>query len=84
MLPGTTTVNMISLEDDYILFHRDPDYYRFRIAALPTDLTLPPHSEYSNILFVDESIPGDPTRAFDQPKGAESHIGLLCRLYSPK
>ncbi|KAG0744532.1 hypothetical protein G6F57_008849 [Rhizopus arrhizus] len=83
MLPGTTTVNMISLEDDYILFHRDPDYYRFRIAALPTDLTLPPHSEYSNILFVDESIPGDPTRAFDQPKGAESHIGLLCRLYSP-
>lgn len=22
MLPGTTTVNMISLEDDYILFHR--------------------------------------------------------------
>ncbi|KAG1056709.1 hypothetical protein G6F43_001422 [Rhizopus delemar] len=83
MLPGTTTVNMISLEDDYILFHRDPDYYRFRIAALPTDLTLPPHSEYSNILFIDESIPGDPTRAFDQPREAESHIGLLCRLYSP-
>ncbi|KAG1467795.1 hypothetical protein G6F56_004211 [Rhizopus delemar] len=82
LLPGTTAVSTISLEDDYIIFHRDPDKYRFRIATLPNDLISPPHSEDAKTLYISESIPGDLTRALDQPKRTEAHTGVLSRLYS--
>ncbi|KAG1177188.1 hypothetical protein G6F70_002833 [Rhizopus microsporus] len=82
-IPGTTLVKEISLEDDCILLHRDPDNYRFRIIPLPQDITAPPHSEEMGVIYIGQTTPGDPIRAYHQPRDTEAHAGLLSKLYSP-
>ncbi|OBZ82555.1 hypothetical protein A0J61_09396 [Choanephora cucurbitarum] len=62
ILPGNTMVDAISLENDSILFSRDPDNYRFRIMQLPKELLLPPHSEQSQPIFLTAGQTGEPVR----------------------
>ncbi|KAI8047437.1 uncharacterized protein B0P05DRAFT_481633, partial [Gilbertella persicaria] len=83
ILPGNTMIDAISLEKDSILFSRNPDLYRFRIMALPTHLTLPPHSEQSQPILLSHGQTGEPIRAYHQPKGTNAYAHLLSRLYSP-
>ncbi|KAL9543741.1 hypothetical protein MBANPS3_007966 [Mucor bainieri] len=83
LMPGSTKINAISLEQDSILFSRDPDVYRFRIVALPDDFTVSPHSERSSVITTTVGQTGDLARAYHQPGGTESHASLLCKLYSP-
>ncbi|RCI05852.1 hypothetical protein CU098_012793 [Rhizopus stolonifer] len=82
ILPGNTMIDAISLEKDSILFSRNPDLYRFRIMALPTHLTLPPHSEQSQPILLSHGQTGEPIRAYHQPKGTNAYAHLLSRLYS--
>ncbi|KAI7899728.1 uncharacterized protein BX663DRAFT_520223 [Cokeromyces recurvatus] len=84
ILPGTTKINAISIEQDSILYSRDPDSYRFRVAIFPSNLLLPPHSENSNMIsLIESSQTGDPVQVFHQPSQTESHANLVCKLYSP-
>ncbi|KAL0143409.1 hypothetical protein V8B55DRAFT_1477271 [Mucor lusitanicus] len=83
LMPGNTMINAISLEQDSIVFSRDPDVYRFRIVALPDDFTMSPHSERSSVITTTVGQTGDLVRAYHQPGGTESHASLLCKLYSP-
>ncbi|KAI9470758.1 MAG: hypothetical protein EXX96DRAFT_490470 [Benjaminiella poitrasii] len=84
LLPGTTKINAISIEQDSILYSRDPDLYRFRISTFPHQLLLPPHSEKSNvILLAENSHTGDLIQAFHQPGQTKSHATLLCKMHSP-
>ncbi|KAI8645042.1 hypothetical protein BD408DRAFT_450488 [Parasitella parasitica] len=82
-MPGNTMINAISLEKDSILFARDPDLYRFRIIALPDNFLSSPHSKNSKTITVTAGQTGDLIRAYHQPGGTESHVNLLCKLYSP-
>ncbi|KAI8976057.1 hypothetical protein BDB01DRAFT_728059 [Pilobolus umbonatus] len=82
LLPGQTMISTFNLEEDSILFTRDPDIYRYRIAALP-DITSAPHSTESQLISLNTSVPGDPIRAYHQPIGTEAHENILCKLYSP-
>ncbi|KAK4513397.1 Rad2 nuclease [Mucor velutinosus] len=83
LMPGNTMINAISLEQDSILFSRDPDAYRFRIVAFPDHFTKSPHSEKSSVITTTVGQTGDLVRAYHQPGGTESHANLLCKLYSP-
>ncbi|KAI8380358.1 hypothetical protein BD560DRAFT_323993 [Blakeslea trispora] len=82
MLPGNTMINAISLENDSLLFSRDPDNYRFRVMQLPKDLLLPPHSEQSEPIQLTRGQTGEPIRPYHQPKGTDAHASLLTKLYS--
>lgn len=59
LFPGNTLVNAISLEKNMILYSRDPDYHRFRIAYLPKNLILAPHSERAQPILLDIGQKGD-------------------------
>ncbi|KAI9254817.1 hypothetical protein BY458DRAFT_520734 [Sporodiniella umbellata] len=82
LIPGTTSITAISLEDDMLFLHRDPDLYRFRMLPLPIDLTLEPHSENATVLRMSQNIPGDLIQVYDQPKRTEGHRHVLSGLYS--
>lgn len=59
LFPGNTLINAISLEKDMILYSRDPDYHRFRIAYLPKNLLAAPHSEHAQPILLDIGQKGD-------------------------
>ncbi|KAI7896858.1 uncharacterized protein EV154DRAFT_410731 [Mucor mucedo] len=82
LLPGNTMINAISLEQDTILYSRDPDSYRFRVAALPDNLLLPPHSKKSSPIPLTTGQTGDLAKSNYQPNATELYTGLLCKLYS--
>ncbi|KAI8979739.1 hypothetical protein BDF20DRAFT_871364 [Mycotypha africana] len=86
LLPGNTDINAISLEQDSILFSREPDMYKFRVIPLPADIiTSPPHSERANVIPLTSIITekkGDVVREYHQPRGTRSHVNVLCKLYS--
>ncbi|KAI8360877.1 hypothetical protein EDC96DRAFT_445078 [Choanephora cucurbitarum] len=84
ILPGNTMVDAISLENDSLLFSRDPDNYRFRIMQLPKELLLPPHSEQSQPVLLTTGQTGEPARPYHQPKGTDAHVSALAKLYSSK
>ncbi|KAI7885119.1 hypothetical protein K492DRAFT_191207 [Lichtheimia hyalospora FSU 10163] len=82
-MPGTTWINAFSLEENGILFARDPDQYGFRMAQLPFDLTMAPHSADSEEIVIHESVPGVSITEYNQPRHIESHHRGLCRVLSP-
>lgn len=45
----------IHADDVYL---SDPDHYGFRMAHLPHDLTMAPHSEDAEEIVIHESVPG--------------------------
>lgn len=96
MFPGSTMINAISLEQNSILYARDPDNYRFRVANLPDNISHAPHSQSSSPILLNTGETGDLARTFDAAilhhayrttntflKGTDAHIGLLSALYSP-
>ncbi|KAL0094729.1 hypothetical protein F4703DRAFT_1820363 [Phycomyces blakesleeanus] len=82
ILPGSVWPDTFSLEKDYIIYSRDPDDYRFRIAPLPIDLFEKPHSEEAAPILL-TSKPGSSVQGWYQPKKTLEHDVVLSRLYSP-
>ncbi|KAI8143016.1 hypothetical protein BJV82DRAFT_114237 [Fennellomyces sp. T-0311] len=81
LMPGTTWIDSFTLENNAILYSRDPDWYRFRIAHLPADWTLAPHS---TLITPDRLQNGPPIKKYHQPKYTVLHDSMLSRLYSPQ
>ncbi|KAI9254507.1 hypothetical protein BDA99DRAFT_562612 [Phascolomyces articulosus] len=81
IMPGTTWIKTFTLEQDSILFARDPDWYRFRIAHLPLDLTSAPHSI---ALSINNIQLGPRIQKYHQPKNTELHDVMLAKLHSPE
>ncbi|CAO3636428.1 unnamed protein product [Mucor hiemalis] len=65
MFPGSTMINAISLEQNSIIYARDPDNYRFRIANLPDNISHAPHSQLSTPTLLNIGETGDLARSFD-------------------
>ncbi|CDH48740.1 predicted protein [Lichtheimia corymbifera JMRC:FSU:9682] len=80
IMRGTTWIDWFNLEHTSILYSRDPDIYRFRIAPLPTKLNHPPHSIS---IPLDKMIPGEPVKRYHQPKFTQKHRVVFARIYSP-
>ncbi|KAI9028312.1 hypothetical protein CLU79DRAFT_738723 [Phycomyces nitens] len=81
VLPGSVWPDTFSLEKDCILYSRDPDDYRFRIAPLPIDLFQSTQSiEMPIVLF---SRPGSSIQGWYHPRKTVEHDVVLSRLYSP-
>ncbi|KAI8387319.1 hypothetical protein BD560DRAFT_382098 [Blakeslea trispora] len=76
-LPGTTWVDSISLENDSLLFSRDPDLFEFNIMPLPTQMSDLVDSEEYPIKR------GRSIQEWSQPYSTERYSTLLSRLYSP-
>ncbi|KAI8081208.1 hypothetical protein BDF21DRAFT_27843 [Thamnidium elegans] len=83
LLPGNTMIHAISLEQDSILYSREPDKYRFRIASLPLNVMDSPHSEKAAPILLTVGQTGDQVKENHQPNETELYTGLLCKLYSP-
>ncbi|KAI9323362.1 hypothetical protein BX666DRAFT_1886097 [Dichotomocladium elegans] len=80
VFPGTTWIDSFDLEDSSIIYSRDPDQYRFRIAHLPPMLTDAPHATTLNL---DNVMPGERVRRYHQPRNTQQHIVTHARIYSP-
>ncbi|KAI9273218.1 hypothetical protein EDC94DRAFT_510948 [Helicostylum pulchrum] len=83
LLPGSTMIHAISLEQDSLLYSREPDKYRFRIASLPLNVMDSPHSEKATPILLTVGQTGDQVKENHQPNETELYTGLLCKLYSP-
>ncbi|KAI9491903.1 hypothetical protein BDB00DRAFT_766356 [Zychaea mexicana] len=81
VMPGTTWIKTFTLEHDSILYSRDPDWYTFRIAHLPSDLTSSPHPVSISMNNIQT---GPPIHKYYQPRNTELHDVMLARLYSPE
>ncbi|KAI8341868.1 hypothetical protein BC941DRAFT_414707 [Chlamydoabsidia padenii] len=84
VLPGTTWVKSFTLENDRIIFSRDPDVFQYRIIALPCDLTSSPHSTDAQDIILSSSKPGNPISPnYQSTDQVEKHENVLSQLYSP-
>ncbi|KAI8881943.1 hypothetical protein K501DRAFT_252215 [Backusella circina FSU 941] len=83
LLPGSTWIESFSLENDTIMFARDPDRYRFRTVPIPIDFMDAPHSSNAEIVTFNISETGLPTMRWHQPASTEKHLSIVSRLYSP-
>ncbi|KAI8982139.1 hypothetical protein BDF20DRAFT_865145 [Mycotypha africana] len=83
-LPGSTFVNSFSLQNDSIIFSRDPDTYEFHIITLPPNIIEEPHSTLERANSVNYRISnGRKVQEWSQPLSTEHSTVLFSRLYSP-
>ncbi|ORY91984.1 hypothetical protein BCR43DRAFT_497594 [Syncephalastrum racemosum] len=73
-LPGTTWIHAFSLERNALIYSRDPDWYRFRTAAIPPG---------DDDVIIESSEPGDPIKPYHQPRNTEYQESVMCRIFSP-
>ncbi|KAI8374269.1 uncharacterized protein BYT42DRAFT_575758 [Radiomyces spectabilis] len=81
-LPGQLWPVTFSIEDNCIIYSRDPDTHRFWVLPLPANLTSVPHSQNAERIRLTSSQPGPPIERWHQPAGTETYHGMLSRLYS--
>ncbi|ORZ18159.1 hypothetical protein BCR42DRAFT_413271 [Absidia repens] len=84
LLPGTTWIKSFVLENDFIIYSRDPDIYQYRTVRLPSDLTKSPHSANAQDIILSSSEPGyQVASSYLSSENVEKQESIISQLYSP-
>ncbi|CAO3599202.1 unnamed protein product [Absidia cylindrospora] len=84
LLPGTTWIKSFVLENDFIIYSRDPDSYQYRTIRLPSDLTKAPHSANAQDIILSSSEPGyQVASSYPLSEYVEKQESIISQLYSP-